>query len=89
MKDLRNYGDEVAREITGRGVEGSLSEQRYFEDLMKLVWNVACLEMEWKFAFCSLEICIKMTRMTFASSFGQLQLTMELHQGTSHIPMIS
>lgn len=38
MKELRNYGDEVAREITSRGgVEGSLSQQRFFEDLMKLV----------------------------------------------------
>ena len=37
MKELRNYGDDIAREITSRGVEGSLSQQRYFEDLMKLV----------------------------------------------------
>ena len=37
MKELRNYGDDISREITSRGVEGSLSQQRYFEDLMKLV----------------------------------------------------
>ena len=38
MRELRNYGDEVAREITSRGgVEGSLSQERFFEDLMKLV----------------------------------------------------
>ena len=41
MKELRNYGDEVAREITSRGgVEGSLSQERFFDDLMKLVGNV-------------------------------------------------
>ena len=37
MKELRNYGDEVAREIATKGVKGSLSQQQYFEDLMKLV----------------------------------------------------
>ena len=38
MRELRNYGDEVAREITSRGgVEGSLSQEHFFEDLMKLV----------------------------------------------------
>ena len=37
MKELRNYSDEVAREIASRGVEGLLSQQRYFEHLMKLV----------------------------------------------------
>ena len=37
MKELRNHGDEVAREIASRGSNGSLSQQRYFEDFMRLV----------------------------------------------------
>ena len=52
MRELRNYGDEVAREITSRGgVEGSLSQERFFEDLMKLV-RITVLQLCAVLAYC-------------------------------------
>ena len=41
MKDLRNLGDEVAKEVATRGGDMSLvsSEKRGFEELMMLVMN--------------------------------------------------
>ena len=52
MRELRNYGDEVAREITSRGgVEGSLSQERFFEDLMKLV-RITVLQLCTVLAYC-------------------------------------
>ena len=37
VKELRNQGDEVAREVMMRAVEGAGSQRKDFEELMRLV----------------------------------------------------